>query len=103
MSQLKCPHCGYDGVNDRRMPSRGFRLLEDIVCWREVVLKPGTISQGLAGEVEVKTGDLKDNVLVVNSFYQTGEGYDDGTGFRIECRNCLAEFPLPEGLELEFV
>ena len=79
---LTCPHCG---------STKEFRLLEDIVCWREIV-------------------GINDNgQLEVNGLYKSGEGYDDGSGqYRIECRECLGEFDLPLAddnnvVEIEFV
>ena len=84
--KLKCPHCGYDGSTEPSQREEKFAYLEDIVCWREVA-------------------DDQDDLdtLVVNGYYQSGEGFDDGSNPRLMCGDCLGEFPIPEGAELEFI
>jgi len=81
--KLKCPYCGYDGSTEPAQHAEPFRYLEDIVCWREAVLDDAA-------------------ALTVQSRYQTGEGYDDGASPRIECGNCLAEFPLPAEADIKW-
>jgi len=70
-----------------------FRYLENIVSFREITkFVPG------------KEG----GTLVIDGWYQSGEGYDDGTEWRIECQNttekvfCGRELSVPSGTELEF-
>lgn len=60
-----------------------FRYLEDIVCYRD----------GLV---------IEDGKLRVASFYESGEGYDDGMHPRLECQECFEQYDIPEGLELDF-
>jgi hypothetical protein len=60
-----------------------FKYVEDICNWRLVK------SFGLG-------------ILVINSHYDTGEGYDDGHNPRLECTNCLVEYAIPEDVETEF-
>jgi hypothetical protein len=86
VKRIVCPKCGYDGSEE---PKQGgatpFRYLEDIVNHRDVIrLNPK-------------------GVLQIESHYETDEGYDDGKNARLECRNCLHEFPIPPRTRLEFV
>ncbi len=83
---LKCPECGYEGKTPpkQRGKDEPFLYLEDIVCYRKVLL---------AEELEDD-----DDELHVEGFYQTGEGFDDGSKARLMCGDCLAEFPLAEGV-----
>ena len=81
--EIRCPECG--GIE-------AFRYIEDIVNHRNV------------------EGFNEHGVLRVSGRYETGEGYDDGTNPRLECRNndqtgrfCGHEFPIPEGIEIDFV
>ena len=80
---LVCPSCRYDGGSE---PAHGgpepFRYLEDIVCHRAVA---AVASEGVALAIWIDGSRV----------YETGEGYDQGSNARLECRNCLAEFPLP--------
>jgi hypothetical protein len=84
---LKCPHCGYDGSSPpwHREDDEPFLYLEDIVCYRRVLL------EGRQG------------VLNIHGLYHTGEGFDDGENARLMCGDCLEEFPIPPGLEIDFV
>lgn len=86
---ITCPQCGGTGP---------YRYLEDIVNHREV-------------SRVMQVGRAK--ILMVDGFYETGEGYDDGTNPRLECRNdvvtpsghtgeCLHEFPIPDDFEVDF-
>lgn len=100
-SPLRCPHCGHDGktlksitnksVRESLHVSKGFRYLEDIVNYRD--LSPKLVTSEGYGKP----------TLVVEGYYESGEGYDDGDNPRLECRACLGEFPIPEGLEVDFV
>jgi|SRR5215213_9917053 hypothetical protein len=78
---LRCPHCNYNGkkVTDN---GQGFRYLSNQTTWREVV-------------------SLKNGVLLIEGsstiYYE-----DPETEERLECRSCLAEFPIPPGLETDF-
>ena len=40
-------------------------------------------------------------VLIIDGLYQTGDDYDDGSNPRLECKRCLGEFLLPEGVEID--
>ena len=94
--EVRCPNCG--GTDD-------FRYLEDIVSHRNV--------RGI-----VRLPDDAPPVLEIEGRYESGEGYDDGSNPRLECRNrhqvrgndgrlreetCAHEFPIPDGVELDFV
>lgn len=86
---LTCPHCGFEGIiggeaQEGEHSSEPFRYLEDIVNHRDV------------------EGIDENGALRIDSFYESGEGYDDGDNLRLECRKCLAECALPAGLEIEF-
>jgi hypothetical protein len=78
---LTCPVCGYDGNGTQ---GGGFRFLEDITVFRQVL----GVASGL---------------LEINGVYETDDGYDDGTGWRIECRRrqprgCGHEWAIPQWL-----
>jgi hypothetical protein len=78
---LVCPRCGYDGNPEE---GDGFRFLEDIACFRPVL--------GVRG-----------GLLRIQGQYASGEGYDDGTNWRFECRRktpefCGHEWSVPEWL-----
>ncbi len=75
--KLTCPYCN---------KSSRFRYIEDIQNHREV--------SGMNEEL---------NSLLVDGFYESTEGYDDGEDARLECRNCFAECSLPEKVEVTFV
>lgn len=97
--KIVCPHCGYDGTTPMEQQDLhdwqaqhapeakciGFYLLEDVTVYRRVTA-------------------VKDGKLVVDGWYQTGEGYDDGTPgtMRVECRKCFNAFPIPQHLEVEW-
>ena len=94
--RLVCPRCGNDGSPGScrfktydegllRTDDAGFLFLEDIVAFRDV-------------------GDFDEaGRLTVDSNYHSGEGYDAGTGTRLECRCCGSEFSLPADLDGEFM
>ena len=84
--EIRCPKCNSSGP---------FRYVEDIESYREVE-------------------KIEDGLLIVDGFYRTGEGYDDGKNARLECqadhsevneghRTCFQQFAIPEGLEIDFV
>jgi hypothetical protein len=92
MNEIVCPYCHYAAGagadlhgKDGAGRCNGFYLLEDITAYRFV--------RGVAG------GRLR-----VDGLYHTGQGYDGGVpgSLRLECRRCLAEFPLPAGLEIDW-
>jgi hypothetical protein len=92
MNRIVCPHCGYAGTvaagargGAGADECDGFYLLEDITVYRFV--------KGLRG------GKLR-----VDGLYHTGDGYDEGVpgSLRLECRQCLTEFPLPAGMEIDW-
>ena len=81
--ELKCPVCGNTDLAQ-------MRYLEDIQSYRNVV-------------------EIVNSEVIIESAYETGEGYDDGNHPRIECRaeladgtTCLQEFNIPEALEVEW-
>jgi hypothetical protein len=78
ISNVACPYCGTTLRNGGK-----FRYLEDIVCYRRVT---GTHNGRLS----------------VEGLYQSGEGYDCGSNARLECRYCLAEFPIPDWVEIDW-
>jgi hypothetical protein len=73
--KIVCPHCG---------GTTKFRYLEDIVCHRDVI------------------GFDDDGIFHIEGLSESGEGYDDGSNARLECREdpdgkwCGHEFPLPD-------
>lgn len=71
--ELVCPCCKHTE----------FRYVEDIQCWRPVL-------------------SAMDGRLNIDGLYKSGEGYDDGENGRLQCANCVAEYALPEQLELTF-
>lgn len=92
--EIRCPRCGGTEM---------FWYIEDIVNHRDV------------------EGFNEHGVLQIGGFYETGDGYDDGTNPRLECRNdvlfcqethqhkylcysnCGHEFPIPDGIKIDFV
>ncbi len=81
-----------------------FRYLEDIVCWRTVVRLVRSTEKH-----EHSVTDPGELAMEIEGLYKTGEGYDDGENWRLECRYsgpgvpfCGAEFPIPNGISLEF-
>lgn len=80
--ELRCTKCGYDG-KAVTPNGQGFGYLEDVVSWRQV-------------------GEFAGDTLMIEGFYQLGEGYDEGTNGRFECRSCLDEFPIPDWLIYDF-
>lgn len=94
--KLKCPHCGYEGNHppQHRGKDEAFLYLEDIICHRTVI----------PNEDELSTSTYEPaTTLLVRGYYQTGEGFDDGSNPRLLCGDCLEEFPVPEGVEVEFI
>ena len=88
---LCCPHCGNrsdDPDDAHNRTGARFQLLEDIVCFRRV--------RGVR-----RAGDGAP-LLVVEPWYESGEGYDDGSAARVECGVCFGEFALPDSLEVSF-
>lgn len=80
---IRCPECGNEDVDL-------FRYVEDIRNWRPCQAMEGS-------------------KLTIDAYYKT-DGYDDGTNPRLECHaaseageECLHAFPIPEGIELEFM
>ncbi len=82
---LLCPHCGYDGTTATEHGGT-FRYLSDQTIWREVVDASGS-------------GDDR-KILIDGKAEQYDE--DEERNERLECRNCLKEFPIPTGLETDF-
>ncbi len=77
--RLQCPRCGYDGLG---MAFHGgtFELLED-QTYRQSVVRVG------GGKKLIVTEEKKPDWLTRNQ--------------RLECRNCLEAFELPEDWEVE--
>ncbi len=81
--KLSCPHCGWTG----RSPGahgRAFRYLEDVTSLRWV------------------KGMDPTGVLRVDASEQM-PSEDGGRSPRLLCGECLREFRLPRGIEVEFV
>lgn len=80
--RLTCPSCGWDGVADgKHWPS--FRYLEEVTNEREV------------------EGFDEHGVLRVSGEDHIGLE-DGGENHRLLCGNCLTEFAVPDGIEVEF-
>jgi hypothetical protein len=78
---IVCPACGYDG---NAAEGDGIRFLEDITVFRSVL-------------------GIRDGLIKIQGAYASGEGYDDGSNWRLECRRrvphfCGHEWPVPEWL-----
>jgi hypothetical protein len=84
-AKLICPHCKYDGTEPGKNGD-GFRYLTNQTTFR-IVLNPVAAANG--------------NLLVASAIDTYPE--DVETDERIECKNCLEEFPVPEDFtEVEF-
>jgi hypothetical protein len=81
---LVCPACGWDGSTDGEHDG-WFRFIEQVATNEHRV--EGFSERGL---LQVATED----VLAVA---------DPWVRRRIRCGNCLTEFPLPPGIEIEMV
>lgn len=81
--RLVCPECGWDGSEDGKLDFC-FRYLEEVTNERRV--------EGFndAGVLEISGEDH----LAIE---------DDGMNHRLRCGNCLLEFPIPDGIKLDFV
>ena len=84
---LVCPTCGYTGEEPGENGD-GFRVLNDQPVWREVVDPAGT---------------AEDHKIIVTA-KGPADKYDEDEerNERIECRNCLAEFPVPEHITVDY-
>jgi hypothetical protein len=80
-STLRCPHCNYNG-NKPTDNGQGFRYLSDQTTWRAVAR-------------------VEDGILLIHGW---SEIYDEDaeSNERLECRSCLAEFPIPPDLQTDF-
>jgi|GEM_PF-2211178 hypothetical protein len=78
---LRCPHCNYNGKKETEN-GQCFRYLSDQTTWREVVR-------------------LKRGILLIQGYSEI-YGEDSESNERLECRSCLAEFPIPPSLEADF-
>jgi hypothetical protein len=81
---IVCPGCGFDGKDESKINNtthEPFIYVEDAQLWRRVV------------------GFNDKGILEIESRYQSGEGFDDGTNPRIMCCACLHEFPIPGDVE----
>ena len=83
IKKLKCPECGWDGTEDG-VNGGWFRYLETVTNDRRV---EGFNADGV---LEV-SGD--DHIAID----------DCGENHRLMCGNCMHEFPIPEGIEIDFV
>jgi hypothetical protein len=83
MNTLVCPSCGWDGSDDGQH-NFCFRYLEEVTSIRRVegFNEAGVLE--IAGEERIAIEDA-------------------GANGRFECGNCLAEFPIPEELKIDFV
>ncbi len=83
MKNLVCPSCGWDGSSDGAHDFC-FRYLEEVTSIRRVEGFNAAGVLEIAGEERIDVDDA-------------------GVNARIECGNCLAEFPIPEGVKIDFV
>ena len=81
--RLTCPKCGWDGADDGKFDAC-FRLVEQIVTERRVE------GFNTRGKLEVSS---EDQVTVE----------DTPAARRLRCGDCQHEFPVPDGVEVEFV
>lgn len=83
MPKLSCPRCGWDGSADGTHDFC-FRYLEEVTSIRRVegVNDAGVLE--IAGEEHIAIED-------------------PGANLRLQCGDCLAEFPIPENLIIDFV
>jgi hypothetical protein len=79
--RLVCPSCGWDGSTDGQHDA-WFRYLEEVTNERRV--------DGFAPDGRLLVA-AEDHIAIE----------DDGVNHRLICGNCLNEFPVPEGLEIE--
>lgn len=84
---LKCPKCEYTG-DEPGENGDGFRLLTDQTVWREIVDPAGTTED--------------DKILVTAKGPSDHYNEDEEKNERIECRNCLTEFPVPEHITVNY-
>ncbi len=80
-TELKCPHCGYDGKEPT--PDGKFRFLEDVTSYHEVKRFEG-------------------GILYVSDYWDLYLE-DAARRQRLECRKCFREFAFPEGWRIEYV
>lgn len=82
MKTLTCPACGWDAKKEG-LHDFCFRHLEEVTTERRVV------------------GINETGVLEVESAERI-QLEDDGEKHRLQCGNCLHEFELPEGIQVDF-
>lgn len=83
MPRLGCPKCGWDGSADGTHDFC-FRYLEEVTAIRRVE----------------RIND--DGILEISGEEHIGID-DPGANARLQCGDCLTEFPIPEDLKIEFV
>ncbi len=83
MNALSCPSCGWTGDSAGIHADR-FRYLEEVtsIRWVEGVDASGTLRVDAQEHIGIE---------------------DPGRRPRLQCGECLAEFPLPQGLTPDFV
>jgi hypothetical protein len=83
MEPITCPSCGRQGQSPD-LPARAFRYLEDVTSlrWVEGVDASGALRVEAGEQIDVEEG---------------------GRSPRLQCAECLVEFPLPRGTEVKFV
>ena len=81
--RLVCPQCGWDASDDG-MHDFCFRYIEEVTNERRI--------EGFNAEGVLEISGV-DHIAIE----------DDGADHRMRCGNCLHEFPIPEGIEIDFV
>lgn len=80
-NKLKCPSCGWDGSSFSQHGS-SFKYLEEVTSMRSVV-------GARKGVIKVDCDERIDSD-------------DPGSSPRLLCASCLEEFPIPDGMKIEF-
>lgn len=86
---IVCPHCGNHGEDGGEWETNGvtpFRLIEEVIrSW------PLTAKRDESGMLILSADASNDKV-----------DWENGTNLRFECGQCFGDFPLPEGVTVEF-
>lgn len=86
---IRCPQCGNTGREDDGWSPHApipFRIVERVVRSWDVV----------------GARHLDDRNLLLADLETDRVDWESGEGEELQCNACFAEFPLPEGVELEF-
>jgi hypothetical protein len=86
---IRCPQCGNAGREEDGWGAHApipFRIVERVVRSWDVV----------------GARRLADKILLVVDLETDRVDWESGEGEELQCNACFAEFPLPEGVDLEF-